>query len=43
VLVRGPVVRGLQGAFAENWLEATGRVLAGARYLPDLDPRTGEG
>ena len=24
VRVRGPVVRGLQGAFAENWLEATG-------------------
>ncbi len=38
VRVRGPVVRGLQGAFAENWLEATGNVLAGDRYLPDLDP-----
>ena len=30
VRVRGPVVRGLQGAFAENWLEATGDVLVGA-------------
>ena len=29
VRVRGPVVRGLQGAFAENWLEATGEVLVG--------------
>jgi cardiolipin synthase len=36
VRVRGPVVRGLQGAFAENWLECTGSVLAGERYLPDL-------
>src|ERR671914_861425 len=38
VRVRGPVVRGLQGAFAENWLEGTGQVLAGEGYLPDLDP-----
>jgi cardiolipin synthase A/B len=38
VRVRGPVVRGLQGAFAENWLEATGEVLAGDGYLPDLEP-----
>ena len=38
VRVRGPVVRGLQGAFAENWLECTGAVLAGERYLPDLEP-----
>jgi cardiolipin synthase len=37
VRVRGPVVRGLQGAFAENWLECTGDVLAGDRYLPDLE------
>jgi cardiolipin synthase A/B len=38
VRVRGPVVRGLQGAFAEHWLEATGDVLAGEEYLPHLDP-----
>ena len=38
VRVRGPVVRGLQGAFAESWLEATGEVLAGDGYLPDLEP-----
>ncbi len=38
VRVRGPVVRGLQGAFAENWLEGTGEVLAGDEYLPDLEP-----
>lgn len=38
VRVRGPVVRGMQGAFAENWLEGTGEVLAGADYLPELEP-----
>ncbi|HWC32781.1 MAG TPA: phospholipase D-like domain-containing protein, partial [Actinomycetota bacterium] len=38
VRVHGPVVRGMQGAFAENWLEGTGQVLAGDHYLPDLDP-----
>jgi len=37
VRVRGPVVRGLQGAFAENWLEGTGEVLAGDDYLPELE------
>jgi cardiolipin synthase len=41
VRVRGPVVRGLQGAFAENWLEATGDVLVGPEYLPDLKPLEG--
>jgi cardiolipin synthase len=41
VRVRGPVVRGLQGAFAENWLEATGDVLVGPQYLPDLEPIDG--
>jgi cardiolipin synthase len=43
VRVRGPVVRGLQGAFAENWLEATGDVLVGGRYLPALEPVDGDG
>ena len=37
VRVSGPVVRGLQGAFAENWLECTGDVLAGDRYLPYIE------
>jgi hypothetical protein len=32
-------VRGLQGAFAENWLEATGEVLAGPHHLP-TSPRS---
>jgi cardiolipin synthase len=43
VRVRGPVVRGMQGAFAEHWLEATGEVLAGEGYLPDLEPVEGGG
>ena len=31
---KGPVVDQLQGAFAENWLEATGAALGGADYFP---------
>ena len=42
VRVEGPVVRGLQGSFAENWLEATGEVIAGEDDLPPLDPIEGE-
>jgi cardiolipin synthase len=34
VRVEGPVVEYLQGAFAENWLEATGIVLGGEAYFP---------
>jgi cardiolipin synthase len=41
VRVRGPVVRALQGAFAENWLEATGDVLVGDNFLPALEPIDG--
>jgi cardiolipin synthase len=43
VRVRGPVVRGLFGAFAENWLEATGEVLVGDGYLPELRQSEGGG
>ena len=39
VRIRGPIVRGLQGAFAEHWLEATGEVLSGEDYLPHLEER----
>ena len=42
VRVEGPVARGLQGAFAENWLEGTGEVLAGEDDLPPLEPIPGE-
>lgn len=41
VRIQGPIVRGLQGAFAEHWLEATGEVLGGEEYLPHLDPVEG--
>ncbi len=34
VRVEGPVVQQLQGAFAENWLEATGVALGGPAYFP---------
>jgi cardiolipin synthase A/B len=40
VRVEGPIVSRLQGAFVENWLEATGNVLGGAAYFPPL-PRRG--
>jgi cardiolipin synthase len=34
VRVEGPAVEYLQGAFAENWLEATGILLGGEHYYP---------
>jgi cardiolipin synthase len=34
VQVEGPAVEYLQGAFAENWVEATGAVLGGVDYFP---------
>jgi cardiolipin synthase len=43
VRVRGPIVRGLFGAFAENWLEATGEVLVGEGYTPELEEQEGGG
>ena len=36
VLVRGPVVRGLVGAFAQDWLDATGEVLSGSGLLEPI-------
>jgi cardiolipin synthase A/B len=36
VRLEGPVVAALQGAFVENWLEATGNVLGGEPYFPRL-------
>lgn len=39
VRVEGPIVASLQGAFVENWLEATGNVLGGEAYLPDVSSR----
>jgi cardiolipin synthase A/B len=34
VLLEGPVVEQLQGAFAENWLETTGVAIGGPEYFP---------
>src|SRR5439155_11786388 len=42
VRVEGPAVEYLQGAFAENWLEATGIVLGGEGYLPPPPPTKGQ-
>ncbi|WP_111642573.1 phospholipase D-like domain-containing protein [Marinimicrobium alkaliphilum] len=35
--IRGPVVASLQAAFAETWLDATGYLLEGDRYFPELE------
>jgi cardiolipin synthase len=37
--VEGPVVKYLQAAFTESWLEATGTVLGGDGYFPRLEPQ----
>lgn len=34
----GPMVRYLQGAFVENWRQATGEVLSGPRVFPEIAP-----
>jgi cardiolipin synthase len=39
VRVEGPIVRSLQAAFAENWRDATGTLLGGDAYFPDLPAR----
>ncbi len=36
VRVEGPVVRGLQRAFQENWSEATGEPLVGDEFFPSI-------
>jgi cardiolipin synthase len=35
--ITGPMVGGIQSAFAENWLYCTGEVLAGPRFFPPLE------
>jgi cardiolipin synthase len=39
VRVEGPIVRFLQAAFAENWRQQTGVMLAGDAYFPELPAR----
>jgi cardiolipin synthase len=40
VRVQGDAVRALQGTFIENWLEASGEILAGPDYFPILTAGT---
>lgn len=40
VRVQGDAVRGIQGTFVENWLEASGEIIAGPDYFP---PTAGNG
>ena len=35
--ITGPLVGGIQSAFAEDWVYCTGEVLGGARFFPPLD------
>jgi cardiolipin synthase A/B len=39
--VTGPLVGGIQSAFAENWVYCTGEVLSASRFFPPLDPAPG--
>jgi cardiolipin synthase len=39
IRIEGPAVNYIQGAFAENWLEATGIVLGGEAYFPPASPK----
>jgi cardiolipin synthase A/B len=39
--VTGPMVAGIQSAFATNWVYCTGEVIAGPRFFPRLDSRPG--
>ena len=41
VRVQDDAVRGLQGAFVENWLEASGEILDGPDYFPQLNTDPG--
>ena len=38
VRVEGPIVRQIQAAFAENWRDATGVLLSGDAYFPEVAP-----
>jgi cardiolipin synthase A/B len=39
--VTGPMVAGVQSAFASNWVYCTGEVIAGPRFFPRVDPGPG--
>jgi len=37
--IEGPAVKFMQAAFAESWLETTGKAIGGNSYFPRLEPR----
>ena len=37
--IQGPVVAQVQATFIDNWIKATGTVLHGADYFPELEPK----
>ena len=39
--VTGPMVAGIQSAFASNWVYCTSEVIVGPRFFPRLDPAPG--
>lgn len=39
--VTGPMVAGIQSAFAEHWVYCTGEVLVGPKFFPPLEPGPG--
>jgi cardiolipin synthase len=39
--VTGPLVAGIQSAFARTWVYCTGEIIAGPRFFPRLDPGPG--
>ena len=39
--VTGPMVAGIQSAFATNWVYCCGEVIAGRRFFPSIDPTPG--
>jgi cardiolipin synthase A/B len=41
IRVTGPLVGGIQSAFAENWVYCTGEVLSASRFFPPLAPAPG--
>jgi cardiolipin synthase A/B len=41
VRIMGPLVGGIQAAFAENWVYCTGEMLAGERFFPEPTPSAG--
>jgi cardiolipin synthase A/B len=41
VRITGPLVGGIQSAFAENWVYCTGEILTGERFFPPTQPGAG--